>query len=137
LSNFAVETVTKTGDLAQQLDLYFEYHEVTKELIRRDFVGRPDAFEKLIQIPSTDGPDPSAPRLLTYNDSFTGPLVQFLSANFSHARYFWNPITEIIDPAPVKEARPDIVIHEFVERKLHDPMPIDPAEIRDEKIEPR
>ena len=55
LSNFAVETVTKTGDLAQQLDLYFEYHEVTKELIRRDFVGRPEAFEKLIQIPSRMG----------------------------------------------------------------------------------
>ena len=137
LSNFAMQTVTKSGDLAQQLDLYFEYHEETKEWIRRDFLGRPEAFEKLIQIPSTDGPDPNAPRLLTYNDSFTGPLVQFLSANFSHATYFWNPITEIIDPAPVKEARPDIVIHEFVERKLHDPIPIDPPEISDETIAPR
>jgi alginate O-acetyltransferase complex protein AlgJ len=129
LSNFAVETVTKTGDLAQQLDLYFEYHEETKELIRWDFVGRPDAFERLIQIPSTEGPDGSAPRLLTYNDSFTGPLVQFLSGNFSHARYFWNPITEIIDPAPVKEAKPDVVMDEFVERKLHDAIPVDPGEI--------
>ena len=135
-SNFAIVTATKSGDLAQQLDLYFEYHEETTELIRRDFLGRPDAFEKLIQIPSTEGPDPSAPRLLTYNDSFTGPLVQFLSANFSHATYFWNPITEIIDPAPVKGARPDIVIHEFVERKLHDPIPIDPPEIRDGRIGP-
>jgi hypothetical protein len=130
LNNFQRDTVTKSGDLAQQLDLYFEYQETTPELIRRDFVGRAEAFEKLIQIPSTVGPDPTAPRLLTYNDSFTGPLVQFLSDNFSHARYFWNPITEIIDPSPVKEARPDVVIHEFVERKLHDPIPVDPSEIR-------
>jgi alginate O-acetyltransferase complex protein AlgJ len=137
LSNFERRTVTKSGDLAQQLDLYFEYHEETSELIRKDFVGRPEAFEKLIQIPFTDGPDPSAPRLLTYNDSFTGPLVQFLSGSFSHATYFWNPITEIIDPAPVKGARPDMVIHEFVERKLHDPMPVDPPEIRDERIQLR
>ena len=84
--------------------------------------------------PFTDGPDPRAPRLLTYNDSFTGPMVQFLAPNFSHATYFWNPITEIIDPAPVKAARPDIVIHEFVERKLHDPIPVDPPEIRSEVI---
>lgn len=128
-SNFVVTKATKMGDLAQQLDLYFEYHETTDEWVRRDFVGRPKAFERLIQIPATDGPDPKAPRLLTYNDSFTGPMVQFISANFSHVRYFWNPITEIIDPSPVKEARPDIVIHEFVERKLHDPIPVDPEEI--------
>ena len=137
LGNFAVETVIKTGDLAQQLDLYFEYHEETRELIRRDFLGRPEAFEKLIQIPSTDGPDPSTPRLLTYNDSFLGPLVQFLSANFSHATYFWNPITEIIDPSPVEKAKPDIVIDEFVERKLHDAIPIDPPEISDQRVAPR
>ena len=133
-SNFAVQTITKSGDLAQQLDLYFEYQEMTRILIRRDLMGKPGALDLLIQIPFTDGPDPRAPRLLTYNDSFTGPMVQFLAPNFSHATYFWNPITEIIDPAPVKAARPDIVIHEFVERKLHDPIPVDPPEIRSEVI---
>jgi alginate O-acetyltransferase complex protein AlgJ len=134
LSNFAARTIRKTGDLAQQLDLYFEYHEETKELIRRDLLDDPDAFADYPKIPFTDGPDPSGPRLLTYNDSFTGPLIQFLAPNFSHAVYFWNPITEIIDPGPVKEAKPDVVIHEFVERKLHEPIPVDPPEIRDEPV---
>jgi hypothetical protein len=129
LSDFAVGTVSKTGDLAQQLDLYFEYHEETRVLIRRDLVGKPGALDRLIQIPSTEGPDPTAPRLLTYNDSFLGPMVQFLAPNFSHAVYSWNPITDRIDPGPVNEAKPDSVIH--------DPMPIDPPEIRDERIPSR
>jgi hypothetical protein len=133
-SDFGVRTINKTGDLAQQLDLYFEYHEETRQLIRHDLLANMDAFEKLPNRPFTDGPDSSAPRLLTYNDSFTAPMIQFLAPHFSHATYSWNAWTESMDPAPVKEARPDIVINEFVERKLHNPIPIDAIEIQAEKL---
>jgi hypothetical protein len=57
-------------------------------------------------------------------------MIQFLSANFSHATYSWNAWTEVMDPSPVKDARPDIVLCEFVERKLHDAIPVDPAGIK-------
>jgi len=131
--NFAVKMITKTGDLAQQLDLYYEYREQTRQWIRRDFLGGMATFDKLATIPFTDG-DPKGPRLLTYNDSFTAPMIQFVAPHFSHATYFWNAWTESMDPSPVKEARPDIVINEFVERKLHNPIPIDAEEIREEKL---
>ena len=132
-SNFLVKLEEWNGDLAQQLDLYYEYREQTRRWWRRDFVGRPNAFADLPRIASTDG-DPMGPRLLTYNDSFTAPMIQFLAPNFSHATYQWNAWTESIDPAAVKEAKPDVVLCEFVERKLHDPIPIDAPEIRQLKI---
>jgi hypothetical protein len=132
-SDFAVRTITKTGDLAQQLDLYFEYREETREWIRKDLLKDPAAFEKMPNSPFTLG-NPRGPRLLTYNDSFTAPMIQFLAPHFSHATYCWNAWTESIDPSIVKDARPDIVINEFVERKLHNPPPVDADAIRNEAL---
>jgi alginate O-acetyltransferase complex protein AlgJ len=130
LDDFVAKTITKSGDLAQQVDLYFEYQEQTAELIRRDLLDDPRKFEELPKVVYTTWPDPAAPRLLTFNDSFTGQLIQFFQPNFSLAAFNWNPITETIDPKPVEQWKPDVVISEFVERKLHDPIPVDPAEIR-------
>jgi alginate O-acetyltransferase complex protein AlgJ len=126
--NFVVRIARHWGDLVRQLDLDKEYREETREWVRRDLLNDADAFAKLPGIAFTDG-DPNGPRLLTYNDSFTAPMIQFLAPNFSHGTYAWNAWTETLDPAPVKDARPDIVICEFVERKLHNPLPVDADEI--------
>jgi alginate O-acetyltransferase complex protein AlgJ len=122
--NFIVRDDTRHGDLAQQLDLSREYHEKIRRWVRRDLVNKPKLFADVPTISYTDG-DPTGPRLLTYNDSFTAYMIQFLAPNFSHGTYAWNAWTETMDPAPVKDARPDVVICEFVERKLHDALPID------------
>jgi alginate O-acetyltransferase complex protein AlgJ len=134
LTQFVSVSATRSGDLAQDLDLYFEYHEQTIELIRRDLYPNPDALRSLLTRTYTDGPDPHAPRLLLYNDSFSASLMQFLAPNFSRAYYAWNAWTSTVDPAPAKAQRPDVVVNEFVERKLHEPVPLDAQEIRTEKL---
>jgi hypothetical protein len=134
LAEFVPVTATRSGDLAQDLDLYFEYHEQTTLLVRGDLYTDPDRLKTLFAHPYTDGPNPHAPRLLMYNDSFAASLMQFLAPNFSKAYYQWNPLTRAIDPAPAIERKPDAVVNEFVERKLHEPLPVDSQEIRDEKL---
>jgi hypothetical protein len=76
-------------------------------------------------------PNPHAPRLLFYNDSFAASLMQFLAPNFSHAYYAWN---SSVSPIPARARDPDVVVNEFVERKLHEALPIDSPEISDEKL---
>jgi alginate O-acetyltransferase complex protein AlgJ len=122
--NFIVRPDTRHGDLAQQLDLWAEYHEKIRRWVRRDLLDNPRLFADLPTISYTDG-DPKGPRLLTYNDSFTAYMIQFLAPNFSHGTYAWNAWTESMDPAPVKDAKPDVVICEFVEWKLYNPLPVD------------
>ena len=78
LAEFVAVNATRSGDLAQDLDLYFEYHEETKLLVRGDLYADPDRLKALFNHPYTDGPNPNAPRLLMYNDSFAASLMQFL-----------------------------------------------------------
>jgi hypothetical protein len=132
-SNFMVTDGTRKGDLAQQLDLWSEYREDIRKWIRRDLVNDEKAFEALPTAPFTVG-DPRGPRLLTYNDSFMAYMIQFLAPNFSHATYEWNAWTESMDTAAVKDAKPDIVICELVERKLHNPVPVDAPEFQKVKL---
>lgn len=134
LAQFVAVNATRSGDLAQDLDLYFEYHEEAKLLVRDDLYADPDRLKALFTHPYTDGPNPNAPRLLMYNDSFAASLMQFLAPNFSRADYEWNPLTRAIDPAPTIEKKPDVVVNEFVERKLHEPLPVDSEEIRNESL---
>jgi alginate O-acetyltransferase complex protein AlgJ len=134
LAQFVPVVATRSGDLAADLDLYFEYHEQTILLVRGDLYADPDRLKELTEHPYTFGPDPHAPRLLMYNDSFAAPLMQFLAPNFSRANYEWNPLTRAIDPAPTIALHPDVVVNEFVERKLHEPVPVDSEEIRNQEL---
>lgn len=134
LSQFVPVVATRSGDLAQDLDLYFEYSEKTTLLVRGDLYLDPDRLKTLYSHPFTDGPDPHAPRLLWFNDSFAASLMQFFAPNFSRAYYAWNAWTSTVDPAVAIEQKPDVVVNEFVERKLYEPVPIDAEEIRNQKL---
>ena len=70
----------------------------------------------------TDIPGSDLPRLLMFRDSFGSRLIPYLSEDFSHAVYLWR---NDFDPSEVGQARPDVVIQEFVARHLvtHVPYP--------------
>ena len=57
-----------------------------------------------------------------FRDSFASRLIPYLSEDFSHAVYLWR---NDFDPWEVGQARPDVVIQEFVARHLitHVPYP--------------
>ncbi len=64
------------------------------------------------------------PRLLMFRDSFASRLVPYLAENFSHAVFLWR---HDMDPWEVEQARPDVVIHEFVARHLLTHVPYPPS----------
>ncbi|MBK8340774.1 MAG: hypothetical protein IPK99_12625 [Flavobacteriales bacterium] len=63
------------------------------------------------------GPDPQAPKLLMFRDSFAVYLIPYLSEHFSRSVYVWSPI---FIPAIVESERPDIVVQELLEVFLKD-----------------
>jgi alginate O-acetyltransferase complex protein AlgJ len=134
LSQFVVVTANRSGDLAQDLDLYFEYQEQTTLLFRSDLYTDPDRLNAMFSHPFTDGPNPHAPRLLLYNDSFAASLMQFLAPNFSQAYYAWNALNNSVSPIPARARNPDVIVNEFVERKLNWALPVDSTEISGEKL---
>jgi hypothetical protein len=68
----------------------------------------------------TEIDDPSLPRAVIFRDSFTSPLVPFLSEHFSRAVYLWQ---NDFDADVVKTERPDVVIQEIVGRHLYNFIP--------------
>jgi hypothetical protein len=72
----------------------------------------------------TEIPDPNLPRLLAFRDSFGSALIPFLSEHFSRAVYLWQ---NYLDLDVVARERPDIVIQEWVGRRLITLPPYDPA----------
>ena len=81
----------------------------------------------------TIGSDPAAPRLLMYRDSFATALFSMTAQHFSYALFVWDDkfTTDIIN-----DAKPDIVVNEFVERKLYWRLPEDSQEISDTPLPP-
>ena len=63
----------------------------------------------------TEVPDRRLPRLMVFRDSFSSALVPFLSEHFSRAVYLWQ---YNFDPVAIEQEQPDIVIHEWVGRRL-------------------
>ena len=63
------------------------------------------------------GPDPEAPRLLMFRDSFGVYLIPFLSEHFSTSTYAWTPVWI---PEMVLQEKPDIVVHELMEVFLNE-----------------
>jgi hypothetical protein len=131
LSNFTSRTIRKSGDLAKYMDLYYEYNEEWPELVRKVPFPRISAADTPYEKVVTHGPDPTAPRLFMYHDSFTNFLGQFLGPNFSTATWQW---TNTLDGQEALDAKPDVVVDEFLERLMYSPVPPDSADIRDEKL---
>ncbi len=131
MSDFLPRSERKSGDLARYMDLYYEYNEDWPELVRRVPFPRISIVETPYLMVVTHGPDPKAPSLFMYHDSFTISLGQFLGPNFSTATWQW---TSTLDGGLVLKAKPDVVVDEFLERLLYAPLPPDSEDIRDQKL---
>jgi hypothetical protein len=71
------------------------------------------------------GPDPNAPKLLMFRDSFAVYLMPYLSEHFSRSVYVWTPIfihdiVEKEDPDIVVQEVLEIFIRDLLEDKLRD-----------------
>jgi alginate O-acetyltransferase complex protein AlgJ len=129
LSSYIQEKVTYSGDLAAMLDLYSEFQETVINLKRPlPYAEKPEFVNQRVQlateIAGTDQPGARLPRLVTYNDSFMEKLYPFLAFDFSHAYYQWG---DSVDGSIAVREKADIVVNEFVERKLCAPPPVDAA----------
>jgi hypothetical protein len=71
----------------------------------------------------TEQDAPSRPRAVVFRDSFGSAMIPFLSREFSRAVYLWQ---YNVDPAVVLAERPDVVIQEWVGRRLGTLPPYDP-----------
>ena len=88
--------------------------------------ARPDARLMDARI-VTEQDAPSRPRAVMFRDSFGSAMIPFLSEEFSRAVYLWQ---YNVDPDVVIAERPDIVIQEWVGRRLGTMPPYDPFERR-------
>ena len=84
--------------------------------------ARPDARLMDARI-VTEQDAPSRPRAVVFRDSFGSALIPFLSEEFSRAVYLWQ---YNVDPDVVLAERPDVVIQEWVGRRLSTMPPYDP-----------
>lgn len=75
---------------------------------------------------SFNGTDPHLPRLVMFRDSFVSSMLPFLLRNFSRSVFVWQ---DEFDPAVVEAEHPDVVVQEFVERKLMLPPPHNPPRV--------
>lgn len=69
---------------------------------------------------ATECGTPGLPRAVIYRDSFASALVPFMSEHFSRALYLWE---RDIDPTTITAERPNVVVHEWVGRRLSTAMP--------------
>lgn len=125
-SDYIVEADTNDqGDLALQLALNDQLPRVTymmaphaptryRELSERPLPGT--GFFKYRPI-FTQGPDPQAPKLLMFRDSFAVYLIPYLGDHFREAVYVWTPL---FLPDVVEQEKPDIVVQEVMELFLPD-----------------
>jgi alginate O-acetyltransferase complex protein AlgJ len=71
----------------------------------------------------TEGP-PAGPRAVVFMDSFGAGLIPFLSEDFSRVVYLWQTN---MDPTVVRHERADVVIQEWVGRRLSTLLPYNPV----------
>jgi hypothetical protein len=70
--------------------------------------------------------NPRLPTLYLARDSFTTAVMPFLKDSF---RRICSPLHHILDERLIEKEKPDVVVSEFVERKLYFPAPIDTESI--------
>ncbi|HEX2616535.1 MAG TPA: hypothetical protein VHL57_03280, partial [Flavobacteriales bacterium] len=124
--DYGVEAIENDqGDLALQLALNDKLTRTIymmlpkdaprmKELPERGLPG--EAFFKYRPV-FTQGPDPQAPKLLMFRDSFAVYLIPYLGEHFREAVYVWSPM---FIPDIVEKEKPDIVVQEVMELFLSD-----------------
>jgi hypothetical protein len=118
------------GDLAKMLSIPKAFNEeyiLLQPKKEKAFVPVGNFGYKLDQGLVTENKDRTLPRLLMFRDSFTVKMTPFISEHFSTAVYQWN---HNFDPNLVKEVKPDVVVHEVVERFLSDLLLDNPKEMQ-------
>lgn len=63
---------------------------------------------------------PGLPRAVIYRDSFASALVPFVAEHFGRALYLWE---RDVDPSVIAAERPDVVVLEWVGRRLSTALP--------------
>ena len=124
--DYIVEADTNDqGDLAMQMALNDQFTRVTYMMVpvagdRARYLPEEtlpaSAFFKYKPI-FKQGPDPNAPKLLMFRDSFAVYLMPYLSEHFSRSVYVWTPI---FIPDIVEKEQPDIVVQEILEVFIRD-----------------
>ncbi|MCC7502353.1 MAG: hypothetical protein IT229_07470 [Flavobacteriales bacterium] len=124
--DYIVEADTNDqGDLAMQMALNDQFTRVTYMMVplagdRARYLPEEalpaSAFFKYKPV-FKQGPDPNAPKLLMFRDSFAVYLMPYLSEHFSRSVYVWTPI---FIPDIVEKEHPDIVVQEILEVFIRD-----------------
>jgi alginate O-acetyltransferase complex protein AlgJ len=120
---------TEGLDLAGMLGLTGVLHE--EDLV---LVPRPPTTARILEPPQpnrrlmharivTEAPN-RGPRAVIFMDSFGAGLVPFLSEDFSRVVYLWQ---NNMDPQIVRQERPQVVIQEWVGRRLATLLPYNPV----------
>jgi hypothetical protein len=65
--------------------------------------------------------NPELPRAVIFRDSFSIFLIPFLSEHFARSLYLWHCT---FDPVIIERERPQVVIEEYIERRLWGPPPV-------------
>jgi hypothetical protein len=129
---FLVGTLSKErGDLARMMDTPDDFPEEGRNLIRKIPFPIPGTLADRNKIAVMDLKNPALPNLVLYRDSFSIALVPMLGPNFNRVVYAFQYEME---PDTIRQAKPDLVITEFLERNLYIAPPTDSAELRDLKI---
>ena len=108
------------GDLSRMLGLEDEWIEDTNIITIKNpnaIISHNDGSQF-----STKVKNANLPKMVMFRDSFAALLQPFLSENFSHATYIFQ---DNFDTVFIGKEKPDIVIQQFVERKLSLPPPKD------------
>jgi hypothetical protein len=79
---------------------------------------------KLVERASRDGEIRCA---VFFRDSMMAAPMQFLSRHFRRSVLAW---TRVFDPEVVEREHPDVVVEEFAERFLMEPIPVDPETVK-------
>jgi hypothetical protein len=96
-------------------------------VLRRNELTKALEWQEETDVVQTRLEDPELPSLYLARDSFSTALMPFLKSSF---RYIHSPSHHILDEERILRLKPDVVVSEFVERKLHYPAPIDTQGIR-------
>lgn len=116
------------GDLASMLSLMAALPETEMRLVprrpRRARTIEPPTGEQGFGVPRmvTVVDDATLPRAVVYRDSFGSALIPFLAEHFQRMVVLWE--YDVV-PQTIREERPQIVIHEWVGRRLHTRLPFD------------
>lgn len=116
------------GDLASMLGLMAALPETELRLVprqpRRARTIEPPTGEKGFGVPRmvTVSDAPGLPRAVVYRDSFGSALIPFLAEHFQRMVVLWE--YDVV-PQTIREERPQVVIHEWVGRRLHTRLPFD------------